>query len=273
MTRWTRALGAGAPGFVRFGVDGWEGWHAPDVTLALPGWLAAVAQGRRSRHARSVRIDDGASAAWVKHYPSPDGRRALRAFRMAGALVRADFGAPAPLVVGVRADEGLLVTREVAGTALATALAALPGEARRRKRALLAALGNEVARLHAAGFVHGDLVPPNLLLAGDRFVFLDNDRTRRLPGAIGARRNLVQLGRFVVPGVGLTDRVRVLRAYADARGLDRRRRHRLGWWVAHKVTARRCAIDHIAPEDAARAGFRELMRSGGRFDPTGGAHA
>jgi hypothetical protein len=34
-----------------------------------------------------------------------------------------------------------------------------------------------------------------------------------------------------------------------------------------KVTARRCAIDHIRPEAAVRAGFRTLMRSGGPFDP------
>jgi hypothetical protein len=268
-----RCAGAGAPGFVRFAADGWQGWHAPDAALDLAGWLAAAAQGRRSRHARSVRVVDGAAAVWVKHYPPPERRRALRAFRMTSALALAGFAAPAPLVVAVRKDEGLLVTREVAGSALATVVAAFPRDARRAKRALLAGLGAEVARLHAAGFVHGDLVPPNLLVAGDRFVFLDNDRTMRLPLAVGARRNLVQLGRFVVPGVGLTDRVRVLRAYADARGLGRRQRHRLGWWVAQKITARRCAIDRIAPEDAARVGFRELMRSGGRFDPAGGVRA
>jgi len=262
-----------APGFVRWSADGWEGWRAPDASLAVPAWLAAVEGGRRSRHARTVRVATEAGAVFVKHYPPPDGPRALRAFRMAGALARGGFGAPAPLVVGVREREGLLVTREVAGRALAAVVTAFPREARRAKRALLAALGAEVARLHRAGFVHGDLVPPNLLVAGDRFVFLDNDRTRRFPVALGARRNLVQLGRFVVPGVGLTDRVRVLRAYADARGLGRRRRHRLGWWVAQKITARRCAIDHIAPKDAARVGFRELMRSGGRFDPARGARA
>jgi len=261
-------------GFIRWSEDGWQGWRAPDVSLALPAWLAAVAGGRQSRHARTVRVERGtADAVFVKHYPAPDARRARRAFRMARALTAAGFGAPEPLVLGVRDGEGLLVTREVVGSGLAAALARIAPDARRAKRALLAALGREVARLHAAGFVHGDLVPPNLLVAGGRFVFLDNDRTRRLPLAVGARRNLVQLGRLVVPGVVLTDRTRVLRAYADALGLDRRRRHRLGWWVAKKITARRCAIDRIAPDDAARAGFRELMRSGGRFDPARGAEA
>lgn len=282
-------------GFVRWEADGWTGWRTPDAVPTPAAWLAAVAAGRRSRHAQTVRMEladppiaglpvggvgdaavesaADACAVFVKHYPSPDGRRAVRAFRMAGALARAGFGAPAPLVVATRGQEGLLVTREVAGTALATVVARFGPGARRAKRALLAALGREVARLHAAGFVHGDLVPPNLLVADGGFVFLDNDRTRRLPFAVGARRNLVQLGRFVVPGVGLTDRARVLRAYADARGLGRRRRRRLAAWVAHKITARRCAIDHIAPDVAARAGFRELMRSGGRFDPASGARA
>ena len=37
-----------------------------------------------------------------------------------------------------------------------------------------------------------------------------------------------------------------------------------------KITARRCALDHIAPDIAARVGFRTLMRSGGPFDPAVG---
>ena len=110
-------------------------------------------------------------------------------------------------------------------------------------------------------------MPPNLRWRDGGPVYLDNDRTRRSGLAMLARRNLVQLGRFVVPGVSVTDRARVLLAYATARGLDRRRRHRLGGWVMRKITARRCAIDGIAPEVAARAGFRTLMRSGGPFDP------
>jgi hypothetical protein len=127
-----------------------------------------------------------------------------------------------------------------------------------------------VGRLHRAGFVHGDLVPPNVRLVGGRLVLLDNDRTRRsrLLVRLAARRNLVQLGRFVVPGVTATDRARVLRAYAAERRLGRRVRHRLARWVMAKTIARRCAIDRIAPAAAARAGFRELMRSGGPFDPT-----
>src|SRR5205814_2445217 len=141
--------------------------------------------------------------------------------RMARALAARGFGAPEVLLAAERARAGLLVARDAGGEDLASALARR-GLTRVGKRALLRALGAEVARLHAAGFVHGDLVPPNVRVSGDRLVFLDNDRTRRsrLLVAVGARRNLVQLGRFVVPGLTLTDRARVLDAYARGRRLS-----------------------------------------------------
>jgi Ser/Thr protein kinase RdoA (MazF antagonist) len=159
------------------------------------------------------------------------------------------------------------VTRDAGGEDLAAAIAGRRA-APRAKRALLRAIGAEVGRLHRAGFVHGDLVPPNVRLVGDRLVFLDNDRTRRsrLLVRLVGRRNLVQLGRFVVVGVTLTDRARVLGAYAAERRLSRRRRRWLGRWLVRKIAARRCAIDRIPEATAARVGFRELMRSGGPFD-------
>jgi len=182
------------------------------------------------------------------------------------------FAAPSVVLVARRGGEGLLVTRDAGGEELATAVARRRGQAP-AKRALLRALGAEVGRLHRAGFVHGDLVPPNVRVAGHenglRLVFLDNDRTRRsrLLVRLAGRRNLVQLGRFVVPGLTLADRARVLIAYAAERRLSRQARRRLARWVVLKTVARRCAIDHIPRETALRAGFRELMRSGGPFDP------
>ncbi|TMA41731.1 MAG: hypothetical protein E6J83_12490 [Deltaproteobacteria bacterium] len=59
----------------------------------------------------------------------------------------------------------------------------------------------------------------------------------------------------------------MLDAYAAGRELSRRRRRRLARWVVAKTIARRCAIDRIPAAIAQRAGFRELMRSGGPFDP------
>jgi hypothetical protein len=255
-------------GYVRWTSGGWRGWIAPGAADDAATWLAAAASGagRTSRHARTLRVAGSSGAAWVKSYPPPDGRRARRAFALGRALAAAGFAVPPALLVATRGKAGLLVTREVGGEDLLAATAhAAPGERRR----LLRALGAEVARLHAAGFVHGDLVPANIRVHEGRFIFLDHDRTRRsrLLVRLVARRNLVQLGRFVVPGVTLAGRARVLDAYACARGLGRRARRRLAAWVVAKTIARRCAIDAIAPAEAARAGFAALMRSGGPFDP------
>jgi len=245
----------------RWAADGWRGVRAAGVDTDPLAWRAAAAEagGRTSRHARTVRLTTPAGAVFVKTWAPPGGWRARRAFRMGEALRRAGFDAPETLAAAWRAGEGLLVTSDVGGEELVAAVAGRRGAA---KRALLAALGATVGRLHAAGFVHGDLVPSNVRVAGGRFVFLDNDRTRRsrVLVALVGRRNLVQLGRFVVPGVTLADRARVLAAYAESRGLSRRARRRLGWWVVAKTTARRCAIDGIPPAAARAAGYRALMR-------------
>jgi hypothetical protein len=247
---------------------GWRGRKAGWVDARA--CLAAVASGagRTSRHARTIRITGRDGALFVKHWAAPGAWRAWRAFRMGEALVAAGFAAPETVLIAARGNAGLLVTRDAGGEEVLAAAARL-GADRRAKRLLLRRLGGEVARLHAAGFVHGDLVPTNVRVRGDGFVFLDNDRTRRsrLLVALTGRRNLVQLGRFVVPRLTATDRARVLGAYAAGRGLGGPRRRRLAAWLVGRIVARRCAIDRIAPAEAARAGFRQLMRSGGPFDP------
>ena len=249
---------------------GWRGWldarAGAQVTACLEA--ASSGSGRTSRHARTVRIVAGDEALWVKSYPAPGGYRATRAFDAGRALLAAGFAVPAVVLVARRGGEGLLVTREAQGDDLMGAVGRAAPAAR---RALLRRLGTEVARLHGSGFVHGDLVPPNVRVRGERFVLLDNDRTRRSRWLVllGGRRNLVQLGRFVVPGLTLTGRARVLDAYAVGRGLSRSARRRLARWLVRKIVARRCAIDRIPPAVATRAGFRALMRSGGPFDPAG----
>jgi hypothetical protein len=249
--------------------DGWSGWVDPTAGVDPAACLTAAADtpGRASRHARTLRLAAAGGGVFVKTYPVPGGWRATRAFRMGEALRAAGLGAPTVVAAARRAGAGLLVTRDAGGEELGAAMAQRRA-APPAKRALLRALGVEVARLHGAGFVHGDLVPPNVRLVRGRFVFLDNDRTRRsrLLVRLVGRRNLVQLGRFVVPGVTLTDRARVLSAYAAERQLSSRERRRLARWLVRKTVARRCAIDRIPQDTAARAGFRELMRSGGPFD-------
>ena len=254
--------------YASWGDDGWRGWVDPAAGEDARTCLAATgaAPVRRSRHAATVRVVVAGATLFVKRYAAPEGWRALRAFRMGEALRAAGFGAPVAVVAGRRGGEGLLATRDTGGDDLIATVTRLRD--RRAKRALLRALGAEVGRLHAAGFVHGDLVPPNVRVIDGRFVFLDNDRTRRsvVLVSLAARRNLVQLGRFVVPGVTVTDRARVLAAYGAARGLPRPARRRLARWLVAKTIARRAAIDRIPVAAAAAAGYRELMRSGGRFD-------
>ncbi|MFN8543323.1 MAG: lipopolysaccharide kinase InaA family protein [Candidatus Binatia bacterium] len=258
--------------FVPWAQDGWCGHVDPalagDVTRCLA--LAASGEGRRSRHARTAALVTAAGTVFVKSYPAPAGWRAERAFRMGAALTAVGLGAPEAVLLGRRGREGLLVTRDVGGMELMAAVAEVRAPERRgQKRALLRGLGAAVGRLHDLGFVHGDLVPSNVRVRAGEIVFLDHDRTRRAALLVwfGGRRNLVQLGRFVVAGVTATDRARVLAGYAAVRGLSPAVRRRLVRWVVAKTIVRRCAIDGIAPEAARRAGFREVMRSGGPFDP------
>jgi len=98
------------------------------------------------------------------------------------------FGAPLPLAAGVERSGALpsfqfLATEEVAGT---LTLRAFLEEAREvaRRRSVFEMLGAEVARLHAAGFVHRDLFPRNLLVGttGDRPTLSFLDAWRGGPG-------------------------------------------------------------------------------------------
>ncbi len=252
---------------VRWRHDGWRGAMRLGAAIS-PGRLVAAASGERgraSRHAWTRPLDGAEAGLWLKVYPAPDGRRAWRAWQMGAAMTAAGLDAPDGILVGRRAGTGMLVTRDVGGRALLDAVGGLRGVA---KHELLRGLGRAVGALHAQGFLHGDLVPSNVHAAGDRFLFLDHDRTRRGRLLVwwGGRRNLVQLGRFVVPGVTTADRMRVLAAYADRRGLSPAARRRLARWVARKTIARRIAIDRIAAEPAIRAGYAAVMRSGGPFD-------
>jgi len=106
---------------------------------------------------------------------------------------------------------------------------------------VLRALGAEVARLHRAGFVHGDLTPYNIFVANGppvRFSLIDHERTARprLDWERRRLRNLVQLCRFDLEGMGRTDRLRVVDAYGRAMSDAPRRLMRR---VARMVRARR----------------------------------
>jgi hypothetical protein len=217
--------------------------------IALAG-EGAVVPLRRSRHAVTYKARFRALAeepgdVFIKVIDRPRGMdrikslirgsAATRLRRITAQLTAAGFGAPPLWVRGYDRSSGreVIVTPRAEGTGPLRTLIAVGGDPV-RKRALLRGLGAEIARLHRAAFVHGDLTPFNIFIVNGtrpRFVLLDHERTRR-SFLIGRRRrnlrNLVQLGRFSLPGLSRSDRLRVMQAYAaamgsrDLRGMTRR---------------------------------------------------
>jgi len=205
-------------------------WRSGDAALrgALERWrIGALPEHVLSDNPRRrlVRLSDPAAGALlVKQFRVGSGRhrlrertkrwlgrgqaereeRALRALHAAGVPV------PEPLGFALREDgDALLVLRFVPGVALETALAAAPAE----RRLLLARLGEVVAALHGAGWVHGDLHRGNVLVAGGAPLLLDVQRARRTRSAGARRADLGQLDYSLWERASLPDRIR-LRAAA-----------------------------------------------------------
>ena len=212
---------------------------------------------RRSRHASTHQIRlgtplSGETEVFVKLLDAPRGLKAVRrvvlrsrAERMRStldALVATGFAVAPMLMLGDERGSGrtMMVTARVAGEPLPHFLRRTAG-APVRRREVLRALGAEVARLHRAGFVHGDLTPYNIFVANGtpvRFSLIDHERTARPRFDWERRRlrNLVQLCRFDLEGMGRSDRLRVVDAYGRAMGDAPRRLIRR---VARMVRARR----------------------------------
>lgn len=211
---------------------------------------------RRSRHASTYQIRlgtplSGETEVFVKLLDAPHGLKAVRrlvlrsrAERMQAildALAAAGFAVAPVLMLGDERGGGrtMMVTARVAGEPLPCVLRRAAGAPRRRE--LLRALGAEVARLHRAGFIHGDLTPYNIFVtngAPAHFSLIDHERTAepRLNWERRRLRNLVQLCRFDLEGMGRTDRLRIVDAYARAMGDSPRRLIRR---VATMLRARR----------------------------------
>jgi len=205
-------------------------------------------------------------AGWSAFKRRLRGSRSAHVAAISEALRHDGLEAPAVLVFGFEAATGreIISTVRIRGR---TVTRWFQDAARllERKRAMLRALGAEVARLHHAGYLHGDLTPYNIMVsAGDapRFVFIDHDRTRKSPAARFLRprmRNLVQLGRFDLPGVGTTDRLRVWRGYADEMDLKHERAtlRRLLRMLAGRIARERARGNLDSARLAAANGIRE----------------
>ncbi len=161
----------------------------------------------------------------LKHLFRPS--RAQRAFK--ASLMLAENGLLSPEVIAVGelkygpvCARTFLITRQLESAHSASVLlgdfARRPDKAR-AKRDLIAAFGETVGRMHAAGIFHGDLRSGNVFAEdtseGWRFFLLDNERTRRfrrLPHRLIVK-NLVQIGMSGKELVATTDRMRFLKSY------------------------------------------------------------
>jgi tRNA A-37 threonylcarbamoyl transferase component Bud32 len=275
-------------GFMVVKRDGWSLWIDAGWANRVGMLVAANADEEgwvhRSKHARTRILAVADRRVYLKAYHHYRWRdvvmeivrptKAEHALRMSLTLEGMGVRAPRPVACGVRRRWGIvrgafLAAEDVEARDVRCVLADL-GSHRSPvdKRRLLRRLGAEVAALHEAGIYHGDLVPPNVRVRGEgdgvELVFMDHDRTRKCRGEVSlrhARRNLVQLNRFVVPTLTATDRWRVFRAYCGARRLDDRAAERLARRVIEGTVQRRRDFDGI--EQAERLSFRMLMRTGG----------
>ena len=236
----------------------------------------------RASKARNVlRLSAQLAAAGfqVPHVLAAGEERRGRWLRRSWVATTALDGEPlAEYLATLQAREVREVPELTSGTDAHRSTAAPPPRARglylTHKRALLRAIGAEVARLHGAGFVAGDLVPANVWTVarpgGVGIALLDHDRTRAgwmVAPWWRARRNLVQLNRVVLLGITATDRLRVYRAYANGRGWSWRAARRRLPWVVAKTIERRRRFDRVELPPRARVSFRELMRAGGPYAP------
>jgi serine/threonine protein kinase len=231
--------------------------------------------------------NDGARL-FLKVYHAPSGMtkfkdvlresKAFRFLRQGLELSRAGFFVPQVIAAGEERRYYLLrrafvLTTEVQGEVVPQFLQRHVTEDSRRsvvaeKRHALALLGRQIRRLHELGFVHGDLVPSNIIVseangAGLRFYLMDNDRTRRYPAWLPQtmwKRNLVQLNRFPLPGISLQDRIRFFRAYSGRRDWSRQDQTLLRW-LEIKTRKRRKECDAADVTGS----FRRLMQWDGEF--------
>ncbi|CAA0114724.1 Uncharacterised protein [Halioglobus japonicus] len=152
------------------------------------------------------------------------GSRATRARLNAQALLLAGIDAPHSVLWGKLPGGGeYLFTVEVPGESIGQWLrettAGHDADTLRLRRQLLSELGTFIGRVHATGFIHGDLAPDNILAAKlqdkFRFTLMNNERNSRrtpIPGRL-LLRNLIQLNMLSLDEAGRTDRMRFFRAW------------------------------------------------------------
>jgi tRNA A-37 threonylcarbamoyl transferase component Bud32 len=226
---------------------------------------------RRSRHAETwlQQIPNGPTVyyklldparGFFQYWRSLRHNRAAHVATISNRLRRDGFTTAEVLLIGqgeTRSDgREIIATERIDGMMLPRQLRAC--EHLGRKRAILHALGSEIARLHQAGYIHGDLTPYNIFVTGfdpPRFTFIDHERTRHTLRARFERarlRNLVQLGHFDLKGLSNTDRMRVwcgYRAVARSMGSPSSIRSLIAM-IEKRIAHDRVATKNAGPVDA-----------------------
>jgi serine/threonine protein kinase len=152
------------------------------------------------------------------------GSRARQARLHSDALLQAGITAPANLAWGrLNGGREYLFSRAVEGDDVTSWLVSLlpsgKAWARANRRQLLESLGTFIGRVHATGFIHGDLQPGNVLARhrGERFLFglIDNECTvlKTPPPGRMLLRNLMQLNMLPPKVLSRSDRMRFFTAW------------------------------------------------------------
>lgn len=152
------------------------------------------------------------------------GSRATRARLHSEALLLAGFDAPVNIAWGkLSGGREYLFTHAVAGAGITQwlrfTLTARDPASLDQRRQLLRELGIFIGRLHATGFIHGDLRPSNVLAVkhAQRFQFslIDNERNVQQipPAGKGLLKNLMQLNMLLPTDLTRSDRMRFFKSW------------------------------------------------------------
>ena len=246
-----------------------------EVMAALDGNRGAPF--RRSRHATTWKVrmpgaNGEATNVFVKQLDAPRGivarakaksrsKRREHVLRISDSLRSHGFGVPRVLLTGENRDTGseVIVTSEAAGFMLTRWMNPVHQHDVNTRRRILRRIGEEVARLHNRGYIHGDLTPYNIFATDEdppKITFIDHEGTEKattasLNVARSKMRNLVQLGHFDIPGVSRTDKLRVFASYAAVVGWSKRAARQAVVRLA-KMIERRRKRDRLIERRASR---------------------
>ncbi len=258
-----------------FALQGWRGYVLSQVAEEIPlEKLDAWSQAPKLQVVRRlplrciVRLERPSGPAWyLKRIcgltDQKDGflhalkwrfrpSRALHILNISQKLEKAGFRTPKVILAaryrpwwpwGKPTD--LLITEEARGNLVSTLLWRVPPLPKEERLALLQKTGRELARLHRAGFVHGDCHPGNFFQDDPNrgFLYIDNDRTcqGRHFSLAGAARNLVSAAFALSRKLPLSfqeDFTQILEAYRQEARLPPSQEITLRQRIAHALVKR-----------------------------------